>query len=115
MKPGRSNFEIVQGDTFTSKPAWKVNNAYVDVTGYSALMDVKIAPTSVSNIIELSSANGRITVGTTDGTFTLNLTPAETTDIPVGNYVYDLQITSPTGTVYTLLAGGFTITSQVSA
>lgn len=114
MKPGRFNYAFTQGDTFTSKPAWKVNNSYVNVTGYTAKMDVKIAPTSTSTIIELTTENGRITAGTTDGVFTLSLTAAETSDIPVGNYVYDLQITSPGGEVYTLLTGGFTVNTQVS-
>ena len=115
MKPGRFNYAFVQGDTFTSKPAWKVNNSYVNVTGYTARMDVKIAPTSLSTIVELSSSNGRITVGNTDGVFTLSLSSAETAVLPVGNYIYDLEVTSPGGDVYTLLSGGFTVNPQVSA
>lgn len=115
MKPGRFNFELVQGDTFHYEPAWKINGSYVNVTGYSAKMDVKIAPTSLTTIVELSSANGRITVGTTDGKFTLELTAAETAVLPVGNYVYDLNIIAPDSTESTLLQGGFAITSQVTA
>jgi hypothetical protein len=53
-------------------------------------------------------------VGGIDGTFTLNLTAAETTDIPAGNYIYDLDVTSVDGDVYTLLSGGFTVNSQVT-
>ena len=115
MQPGRFNFTLTQGDTFNTKPAWKVNGNYVNVTGYSAKMDVKIAPTSTSTIVELSSANGRITVGTTDGTFELALTPTETAALPPGQYVYDLDVTSPGGNVYTLLTGGFTVVAQVTA
>ena len=115
MKPGRFKFVITQGDTFHTSPAWKINNSYVNVTGYSAKMDVKIAPTSTSTIIELSSDNGRITVGGIDGKFTLDLSPAETGALPAGNYIYDLDVTSPGGVVTTLLTGGFTVVTQVTA
>jgi hypothetical protein len=85
------------------------------VTGYSAAMSVKYSPTSVSTIIELTSANGRITVGTTDGKFTLNLTAAETTALAAGNYVYDLEVTAPDSTVTRLLEGGFTVYEGVTS
>lgn len=115
MKPGRFNFELIQGDTFHYEPAWKVNNAYVNVTGYTAKMDVKIAPTSTSTITELSTENGRIAVGGADGTFTLDLTSAETAVLPAGNFIYDLNVISPGGVVTTLLTGGFTVITQVTA
>lgn len=114
MKPGRFNFSLVQGDSFHTAPAWKINGSYVNVTGYSANMQVRQAVTSTSVIVELSSDNGRITVGGIDGTFTLDLTAAESADIPVGNYIYDLDVTSPQGDVYTLLSGGFTVVAQVT-
>jgi hypothetical protein len=85
------------------------------VTGYSAAMSVKNSPTSVSTIVSLTSANGRITVGTTDGKFTLNLTAAETTALAAGNYVYDLEVTSPGGVVTRLLEGGFTVYEGVTS
>lgn len=114
MKPGRFNLSLVQGDSFQLAPSWKINGSYVNVTGFSADMQVRQAVTSTSIIVELSSANGRITVGGIDGTFTLDLTAAETTEIPAGNYLYDLDVTSPDGDVYTLLSGGFTVNSQVT-
>lgn len=115
MKAGRFNFELVQGDTFSKSPAWKINNSYVNVTGYTAKMDVKIAPTSTSTIIELTSENGRITVGGIDGKFTLYISPTDSATIPSGNYIYDLDVTSPGGVVNTLLTGGFTVVKQVTA
>ena len=113
MKPGRYNYSIVQGDTFTNAPVWKINSTPVNVTGYSALMQIKRSVEGTL-IIELSSANGRITVGTTDGKFTLNLTAAQTSALPTGSFTYDLQLTAPDGTVTTLLQGGFVINPQVS-
>ena len=114
MQPGRFNFRIYQGDTFSTAPAWKINGSYVNVTGYTAEMQVRQDVDSASVIVELSTANGRIVTGTTDGKFTLTLTAAQTTPLPPGNYVYDLEVTSPGGTVTKLLTGGFAVIAEVT-
>lgn len=77
-------------------------------------MQVRQDVKSASVIVELSTANGRIVTGTTDGKFTLNLTAAETATLPPGNYVYDLEITSPAGVDTTLLTGGFAVIAEVT-
>jgi len=78
-------------------------------------MSVKNSPTSASIIVSLTSSNGKITVGTTNGKFTLNLTVAETTALAAGQYVYDLEVTSPGGVVTRLLEGGFTVYEGVTS
>ena len=107
--------KVYQGATFNLTPRWKIDGTYVNVTGYTAEMKVKNSPSSVSSIIELSSANGRITVGTTNGQFTLALTAAETDALTPGNYVYDLEVTAPNSTVTRLLEGGFTVYEGVTS
>lgn len=113
MKPGRYNYRIVQGDTFQNVPVWKIASTPVNVTGYSAVMQIRKTATGTL-LLELSSTNGRITVGTTDGSFTLYIAPADTSSLPVGDWYYDLQVTAPNGTVTTLLQGGFSVTAQVT-
>ena len=115
MTPGRYNMKVYQGSTFSLAPQWKIDGTYVNVTGYTAAMDVKNSASSATNIVELSSANGRITVGTTDGKFTLNLSAATTTSLPAGQYVYDLEVTSPGGVVTRLLEGGFIVYEGVTS
>lgn len=114
MTPGRYNIQVYQGSTWTISPQWKIDNLYVDVTGYTAKMDVRYSASSTSTIIELSSTNGRITVGTTNGKFTLALTATETAALTAGSYVYDLEITAPDGTVTRLLEGGFSVSPEVT-
>lgn len=115
MIPGRYNMKVYQGSTFNLRPQWKIDGTFVNVTGYAAAMSVKNSPTSVSTIISLTSVNGRITVGTTDGKFTLALTAGETTALAAGNYVYDLEVTAPNGTVTRLLEGGFIVYEGVTS
>jgi hypothetical protein len=114
VQPGRFNFRIYQGDTFSTAPAWKINNSYVNVTGYTADMQVRQDVNSTSIIVQLSTANGRIVTGTTDGTFTLTLTAVQTAALPPGNYVYDLEVTAPGGTVTKILTGGFAVIAEVT-
>jgi hypothetical protein len=115
MTPGRYNMKVYQGSTFSLAPQWKIDGEYVDVTGYTAAMSVKNSATSATTIISLTSANSRITVGTTDGKFTLSLTAATTTGLAAGQYVYDLEVTSPTSVVTRLLEGGFIVYEGVTS
>jgi hypothetical protein len=115
MTPGRYNMKVYQGSTFSLAPQWKIDGNYVNVTGYTAAMSVKNSPTSTSTIISLTSSNGRITVGTTDGKFTLSLSAVTTTGLAAGQYVYDLEVTSPGGVVTRLLEGGFTVYEGVTS
>jgi hypothetical protein len=114
MTPGRYNITVYQGSTWVLEPQWKIGSSYVDVTGYTAAMDVRFSPSSTSTIIRLSSSNGRIVVGTTDGKFTLQLTAVETAALAPNSYVYDLEITAPDGTVTRLLEGGFNVSPEVT-
>jgi hypothetical protein len=115
MTPGRYNMKVYQGSTFSLAPQWKIDGTYVTVTGYTAVLTVKNSPSSETSIVVLSTDNGRITVGTTDGKFTLNLSAATTTGLAAGNYVYDLQVTSPGGVVTRLLEGGFIVYEGVTS
>ena len=115
MTPGRYNIKVYQGSTFSLAPQWKIDGTYVNVTGYTAILTVKNSPSSETSIVVLSTDNGRITVGTTDGKFTLALTAATTTGLAAGNYVYDLEVTSPGGVVTRLLEGGFIVYEGVTS
>jgi hypothetical protein len=114
MKPGKYNFSFVQGDTWTTAPAWKINNSYVNVTGYTAKLTVRKAVNSASSVFEFSTSNGRITVGSYDGKFTLTASASDTASVPAGNYVYDFDVVSSGGVSTTLLSGGFQVIAQVS-
>jgi hypothetical protein len=115
MTPGRYNIKVYRGATFQLAPQWKIDGQYVNVTGYSANMIVRNSPTSPTAIVTLSTNNGRIVAGTTNGRFTITLTSGETQAIPAGQYVYDLEITDGAGKVLRLLEGGFIVYEGVTS
>ena len=112
MNPGRYNINVYTGTTFQLSPTWKVDNLPVDLTGYTA--DMQVRDVSNNLITELSTANGRITLTPALGTINLTLTASQTAALAPGNYNYDLNLTSPGGFVYKILIGAFIINASVT-
>jgi hypothetical protein len=115
VNPGRYNISVYQGTTFTLAPIWLIDGAVVNVTGYTAKMQVREAADASSVIIELSTTNSRISVNGAAGQFTLTLTSTETAALTAGDYVYDMNITSAGGVVTKLLQGSFVVLDSVTA
>ena len=111
FNPGRYNISVYQGTTFTLAPVWKVDNLPVDLTGYSA--DMQVRDISNNLITELSTANGRAVILTGLGQTTFTLTATQTATLAVGTYNYAFNLTSPGGYVYQILNGAFVINASV--
>lgn len=114
MAAGIYNFTCEQGATFT-----RVINATddagdpIDLTGYTARMQVRRDIDATATLIELTTENGRITLGGEAGTITLNIDADDTSDIPRPG-VYDLELESASGIVIRLLKGAFYLDSEVT-
>lgn len=109
-----------QGATFTYQFLWQKETTPgsdvfvpVDLTGFTAKMQVrKKAGDPV--ILELSTANSRITLGGIAGTIDL-LVAANITDALVpGMYKYDLEITTGAGVVTRFVEGLFEVVGQIT-
>lgn len=114
MNPGRANFTCYQGTTFSEAPVWKINGVPVNLTDFTAKMQVRTSPDDPSVLVELSTANGRITIDGAAGRILLSLDKTTTAGLAVGQYVYDLKLTAPDGTATRLLQGGFVVSVQVT-
>lgn len=113
MNPGRYNITVYKGTTFQLSPVWKVDNLPVNLTGYTADMQVRQF-TDSAILVELSTTNGRIVITPALGQVALTLTATETAALTSGNYQYDLNLTSPDGIVYKILQGAFVILDSVT-
>lgn len=113
MTPGTLNLIVPQGATFERVLTWSLDDTPVDLTNYTALMQVR--PTAASGVVllELSTDNGGITLGGALGTITLHVDATTTGDLPPGTAVYDLEL-STGETVTRLVEGKFTVTAEVS-
>lgn len=113
MTPGRFNFVCPQGATFKPILIYKVDNSPVNLTGYTARMQVRESHTSDELIVSLTTDSG-ITVGGSNGEIEITISASDTSNFTPGDHVYDLEIISAGGEVYRLLEGRFNVTPEVT-
>jgi hypothetical protein len=105
-QPATYDLTIRQGATWVQALRWEDSASVpVDLTGYTARMQVRPVVQSPTVIISLTTENGRITLGGATGNITLNLDAETTAAIEQPNGVYDLELESADGTVTALLGG----------
>jgi hypothetical protein len=109
------NRALEQGATFIRSFVYQdANGDAIDLSDYTARMQVRVDYTSDQKIIELTTQNAGITLGGVDGTILLQLSATDTAGLPSGNYVYDLEVESLSGIVTRLIEGRFDITPEVT-
>jgi hypothetical protein len=115
---------IFQGATFNQTLFYETGSPStpVNLSGYTAKMQIRSKPESKAIILELSTTtgggNGRITLGTsgdfTTGAINLFISASDTASLSVcQNAVYDLELTS--GSIVTrILQGNVIISPEVT-
>ncbi|MBN8248335.1 MAG: hypothetical protein J0L84_12950 [Verrucomicrobia bacterium] len=107
--------EMKRGDTLQFDALWSQENGDpVDLTGYTAKMQVRPQTADGAPILDLSTGGNGITLGGAAGTIAVTASAATTRTLTPGEYVYDLELTSPTGVVTTIVAGQFTLFMDVT-
>lgn len=86
----------------------------INLTGYTARMQIREDITSGTVLISLTTENGGITLGGVFGTITLLIMASVTAAIAWTTAVYDLEIISPSGIVTRLVEGRITVSPEVT-
>lgn len=107
------NFRIGRGETFATVITWKNNDVPVNLTGYTARMQLRREYSSSSPALSLTSGSG-LTLGGSAGTVTISINAATTADLVADKYVYDLELVSSGGVVKRLLEGQIKLTPSVT-
>jgi hypothetical protein len=105
---------IEQGATYSQVITYKEAGVAINLTGYTARMQVRATLESASTLVELTTANSRIALGGTAGTITLTIAATDTAALTSGRGVYDLELVSGSGIVTRLLQGVATISRNVT-
>ena len=105
---------IEQGATYSQVITYKEAGVAINLTGYTARLQVRSTLESASTVVELTTANGRIALGGAAGTITLTISATDTAALTAGRGVYDLELVSGSGIVTRLLQGVATISRNVT-
>ena len=110
MAAGTYNFILEQGATFTRTLTVQENSSAMDLTGYSVASKMRSTHDSSTVVgtftCTISNASG--------GVIVMNMTSSTTGAIEEGMYVYDIEITSSTGTVTRLMEGNVTVNPEIT-
>lgn len=86
----------------------------INLTGYTAQMQIRSAVDSATALVTLTTSNGGIVLGGTAGTIELLITSTATAAFDWEDAVYSLQLTSSGGVVAVLLQGSIHIDTDAT-
>ncbi len=114
VKLAESNNACEQGATFSREIFWKDERKQpVDLTGYTARMQVRARTDASTTIVELTTANSKITLTPSTGKIALTISASDTASLAAGTYLYDLEMVNGSA-VYRLLEGKFEVYAEVT-
>tara|TARA_R110001592_G_scaffold41446_1_gene135163 strand:- start:1785 stop:2138 length:354 start_codon:yes stop_codon:yes gene_type:complete len=116
MSAGYHHFIIEQGATFgQTLTLYDSSNTLINLTGYaSGSMSLKESPDASANIITLTTANNRMTLGGSAGTVILTISATDTANLTPDDGVFDLEIVSGAGVISRLIEGTYSIRRNIT-
>ncbi len=113
INPGTYDLLCPQGVTFDKTFTYSVGGTAVDLTGYTAGLQVRSGADATDVLVSLSTGGSGIVLGGTAGTIAATISAAVTDTLEPGSYAWDLELYA-SGTVTRLLQGAFNVTGGVT-
>lgn len=113
ITPTKYDFELPQGSTWDDVWTLKVAGVPYNLTGCTARLQFRKAPTSPTAALSITSSSG-ITLGGAAGTVTFNVADTVTSAIDAGIYVYDLEIETSGGVTSRWVYGKVNVSAEVT-
>lgn len=115
MAAGSYNVLIEAGATFSLTVTYTdAGGTPINLTGYTARMQIRDARADAVAALELNTTNGRIVITGATGLLTLSIAAVDTALLDMRSGVYDLIITSAGGVVTRLLEGFVTVSAAIT-
>jgi hypothetical protein len=114
MAAGTLDLSIEQGATYNLVLTWQVNGTAVNLTNYTARLQARVDVEDTETVLSMTTGGGGITLGGVAGTITLDQSAAQTTLLPAGTYIYDLEMVAGSGTVTRLVQGELVVSAEVT-
>ena len=111
---GTYNMTMDQGATLSQQWTYKDSDgALIDLTGYTARMQVRDDFTTDATVLDLTTETGGLTLGGAAGTIDLLVSATASAAVGARQYVYDVELVTGS-TVERLVMGTFTVRSEVT-
>jgi hypothetical protein len=115
MTAAAYSFVIEQGATLNKTFVWKDSTGTpINLSGYTAKMQVRQTVGSSTILLDLSTLNGRIIITAISGQIQLLVSATDTAAITWQRGKYDLELVSSTGIVTRLLYGEVEVSKEVT-
>ena len=102
-----------QGSTFERVFTWRIDNALVNLAGFTARMQVRRRASAPTVLLSLTSGGGGIAFPSA-GLINVQATAAQTAALPAGYWRYDLELVDGVGRVYGIAEGCFEVAAEVT-
>jgi len=103
------DFKLIRGATVSFGLVWGGQADPIDVTGFTAALQVRAVATDASPAFEFKNANSRVTIGSTNGLITFSMTAADSAALTLGDYVYALEVIDASGNNIAVMSGKFKV------
>jgi hypothetical protein len=115
IQPGVYDLTIFQGDDQGNLFVWTDNaGTPINITGYTAAMMVRAQDYTTPPLLTLTTENGGIVLGTTDGTINLVMSNSQTSALDFVTGVWDIYLISPAAKRTRLLMGACILSRDVT-
>jgi hypothetical protein len=112
------DLRIDQGATYSCTVTWTdTNGTAISLTGYTARMQIRRRyadqDAGITPLVSLTQASG-LSLGGSAGTVGITISATVTAGLPVGQWVYDLEVVSGGGVVTRLMQGAAYVSAEVT-
>jgi hypothetical protein len=111
LRPAQYNVQIWRNDTWAQVFAITANNVAVNLSGSTITIQVRKTASATSIDLTLSTADSSISIG---GASNNQITLNKKVTIAAGSYLYDMNVTFPSGVVKTYVWGTFFVQEDIT-
>ena len=108
------NFSLDQGSDKVVYFVLRDKSGPIDLSGYSAAMQVRRYAFSEAAIDTLTTCNGRLLIDGPAGKITAKFNHANTEQYPGDTVLYDIELESPEGAITRILEGKIKVSPEVT-
>jgi hypothetical protein len=109
------DLDVRRGSEFVAHLSPRVDGVALDLTGYTARMQVREWAYATAPILwSGTTEDGALSINTTTDKVTITISALDTADLPVGIAVYDVEVALDPEHARALIAGRFLVSGDVT-